>query len=165
MDKLKGEITAFDPATVTPSQSPVEVHYAGVFFQQASVTRIDLSLDELNLHAAWSEFIGCTFRQSKAPIIPGGAAAQGSFGNQAVDLSQLRLHSCAIQERRTVQHRAARYENCRFTRCRFNGHRAYESDFVNCKSTGTIDGCDWGDSPSRTQSADQGRRNVDHHQQ
>jgi hypothetical protein len=72
---INGAVTSFDPATVTPSRSPG--HYPGVFFRQATATRIDLLLDELHFHAAWSQFEVCTFRQKTAPASPGGVTSTG----------------------------------------------------------------------------------------
>jgi hypothetical protein len=156
---IRDEIAAFDASTLPPTKWPG--HYPSVYFYEATVSGIDLLLDELHLNAAWSEFIGCTFRQKTAPLSLQGFPAQGSFGSRPSIYRDCDFVGIRFKNAGRFSTGAARFENCRFTRCRFNGHFAYESDFVDCTFTGKVDGCVFGGcTPPSGPYGQPGRRNV-----
>jgi hypothetical protein len=57
---IRREVREFDSEQVPRGRYSL---LRSVFFQQATATGIEVALDELHLAVAWSEFVGCTFRQ------------------------------------------------------------------------------------------------------
>lgn len=156
--QLQGRVYALDLDGV-----PVDPHsgLSGLFFHKASVSGVTVPLDWMNLTVTWSEFDSCTFTQKGGRVLnEHGFSAQGSLGTRPSIYRNCVFQGVRFKGLGGFNMRAARFENCTFIRCKFNGHRAYETDLVNCKFIGKIDGCIWyGTAPEPGHQHDAGRRN------
>jgi hypothetical protein len=152
---IRGEVREFDSEQVPRGRYSL---LRPVFFQQATAIGIEVALDELHLAVAWSEFVGCTFRQRSGRLNADGAAAQGSFGSRPSLYRDCDFVGVRFANLGRFSTGAARFDGCRFDRCRFNGHFSFDSDYIDCVFAGKIDGCVWyGAVP--TGHDDAGRRN------
>jgi hypothetical protein len=116
-----------------------------LWFVQAHVRGLTISLEDRHLMAAWSQFEDCTFTQRRrGPVLnASGEAAQGSFGNAPCLYQGCRFVSVRFKARGGFSLDRGRVEGCTFDRCRFNGHLHSSADLVDCTFIGPIDGCNW----------------------
>lgn len=154
--QLQGKVDALDLDAV-----PVDPGSGlrDLFFHRAHVTGLTIPLDWMHLTVTWSEFDNCTFTQKGGGILnEHGTSAQGSLAARPSIYRNCVFQGVRFKGLGGFNMMASRFENCDFLQCKFNGHNATETDLVNCRFIGKIDGCNWfGTVPEHEHDA--GRRN------
>jgi hypothetical protein len=127
-----------------PDREPDPTGLHSLFFFNASVTEIELWLDEAHLAAAWSEFTNCHFRQRVRPVThEQGISAQGSFANRPTLYRNCVFEGVRFKRLGGFNLSRGWYEDCTFLNCRWEGHFAHDASLVNCTFLGRMNGCGW----------------------
>jgi hypothetical protein len=109
-----------------------------VVFDQARVSDADISLDDIGLVTAWSEFTECTFHQRGTRLHPDGEEPQGSFGNRPSVFRGCTFRDVRLSVRAGFSVGQARFEDCTFERCRFEEHFSWSAEYVGCRFVGPM---------------------------
>jgi hypothetical protein len=75
-----------------------------LYFFRASVSDLELWLNDVHLAVEWSDFNNCHFRERAKPVVnEHGFSAQGSFANSPAVYRKLRLREGPLQAAWWVQ--------------------------------------------------------------
>ncbi len=135
-------MTTIDVDAITPSPHS---GLRSVHFFRATVSGVQLWLNDIGLVVEWSEFENCHFRQRVRPVLNVyGFAAQGSFAHRPAIYRNCTFERVRFKTLGGFSTDAGRFENCTFVNCRWEGHFAYGTDLVDCRFIGRMNGCVWG---------------------
>jgi len=149
---ISGSVTTMDLDAIAPGGSGLRP----VYFFRATVTGVQLSLNDVSLLVQWSGFQNCHFGQRVRPVLnDSGFAAQGSFANRPAVYQGCTFDRVRFKTLGGFNTGAGRFENCTFVNCRWEGHFAYDADLISCRFIGRMNGCVWGGT-----GLDSERRNV-----
>ncbi|MFI7068583.1 hypothetical protein ACIBL3_46880 [Kribbella sp. NPDC050124] len=149
---VSGSVTTIDLDAITPGGSGLR----RLYLVRATVSDVQLWLNDVSLLVQWSAFENCHFRQRVRPVLNQyGFAAQGSFANRPAVYRGCTFERVRFKTLGGFNTGAGRFENCTFVNCRWEGHFAYDADLIDCRFVGRMNGCVWGGTDRDSQ-----RRNV-----
>lgn len=113
-------------------------------FFNATVSGVELWLNDVHLAVEWSEFENCHFRQRVKPVTNElGFSAQGSFANSPAFYWDCVFERVRFKQLGGFTLSRGWFENCQFIDCRWDGHFALEASLVDCTFSGPMNGCAW----------------------
>jgi hypothetical protein len=133
---FSGPVTALDVDSIRLDE---RLQRRAVAFDKADVAGIEITLDELDLGAAWSSFERCTFRQRNRRLHKDRSEPppQGSFAHRPCLYT--RCHFIGVRFRiGGFTPGQARFEECTFERCRWESTFSFDADYVRCRFLGRI---------------------------